>query len=88
MGNPRSHSFLGTYVPDLYIATQNLQKWQKQTIITIEECRKCSHALLCGGGCANFALTEEGYPEKGVCEDFKEQMKVCLPAALKRVGKT
>ncbi len=86
MGNTKSPSFIGRYYPEFFL-TDVIEKWKNRNILTMEECQKCSLALLCGGGCADFALTEKGELKKHFCEDFKEQLEVCLPLILKKLDK-
>lgn len=53
-------------------------KWFKRSIATLPECQKCPHALICGGGCAQYAEYEHGNPYRPYCDDFQRVFRHSL----------
>jgi uncharacterized protein len=53
VGNPRYR--LGSYWPELRIDEAAVAPWQARNVTTIEECRTCEVATVCGGGCGALA---------------------------------
>ena len=43
---------VGSYHPELVIHPEKLQEWTGRSILTIDTCRDCPVATICGGGCA------------------------------------
>lgn len=53
-------------------------KWFQRSIATLPECQKCAHALICGGGCAQYAEYEHGNPYRPYCDDFQRVFRHSL----------
>ena len=56
-----------------------LDKWRGHDILTIEPCRHCEYALLCGGGCADKNLSQLNY-----CTHLPVILKYAIEMALKK----
>ena len=54
------------------------EKWFKRSVAKIPECLDCAYALVCGGGCAQYAEYNTGSLDKPYCDQFE----VVFPAAL------
>ncbi len=46
---------LGSFFPERVIDMEKLGEWTERDILSVDECRKCNLALICGGGCAAVA---------------------------------
>ena len=53
VGNPRYR--LGSFWPELRIDEAAVAPWQARNVTTIEKCRTCEVATVCGGGCGALA---------------------------------
>jgi uncharacterized protein len=53
VGNPRYR--LGSFWPELRIDEAAVAPWQARNVATIEKCRTCDVATVCGGGCGALA---------------------------------
>jgi uncharacterized protein len=58
---------------------QNRLKWKERHIFSLEKCRSCKYALICGGGCGYEAFLENGSLNEVVCPDFDDAIKNWLP---------
>ncbi|HEY3374684.1 MAG TPA: radical SAM protein [Candidatus Aquicultor sp.] len=63
---------IGKFIPVLEMNAKTSAMWGNRTILTIDECRACDIALLCGGGCAYSALMVNGDINKPVCNRIRE----------------
>ena len=54
------------------------EKWFKRSVAKIPECLDCCYALVCGGGCAQYAEYNHGTLDKPYCDQFE----VVFPSAL------
>jgi uncharacterized protein len=54
------------------------EKWFKRSIATIPGCQKCAYALVCGGGCAQYAEYDHGNPYRPYCDDFQKVFRTAL----------
>jgi uncharacterized protein len=43
---------IGAFYPEFQLQERCCQDWQTRSVLTIPECKECSIATLCGGGCA------------------------------------
>jgi uncharacterized protein len=66
---------VGRFKPELEIYKNKLKQWDNRNILDIEECRSCSIATFCGGGCAYAALESNGAIDKPVCNRASEVLK-------------
>jgi uncharacterized protein len=55
-------------------------QWFERSVAKIPECLDCCYALVCGGGCAQYAEYNTGSLYKPYCDEFE----VMYPAALAR----
>lgn len=53
-------------------------RWFKRSVAKIPECLDCCYALVCGGGCAQYAEYNTGTLDKPYCDQFE----VVYPTAL------
>lgn len=53
-------------------------RWFARNIALIDECLECELALICGGGCAQYALYNKGSLNKSYCNDFQRIFKAAL----------
>jgi len=67
---------LGTYYPTITKNESAISEWQNRDITTIEECKSCSVALACGGGCASVAKNKNGYVNSPDCRPVKELLSL------------
>jgi len=51
---------LGTFYPETSEDTVKIEQWQDRDVLSIEKCRTCPAALICGGGCAAVAENQHG----------------------------
>jgi uncharacterized protein len=63
---------VGRYSPSYRLSPRRMQRWENRSVLALEECRECSIATFCGGGCAYAALRQFGSPAHGVCGDTPE----------------
>ena len=50
----------------------NMVKWRTRRVHNIEDCRECTHAMQCAGGCGVLALNQCGTLTSGHCDVFRE----------------
>lgn len=65
IGDPRT--VVGDYYPRLSMDDDAIAKWNGRSVLTLEKCRTCSIATLCGGGCAYAALSINGSIDEPYC---------------------
>lgn len=63
---------LGTFYPSVTKNEEAIAEWRDRDITTIEECKTCSVALACGGGCASVAKNKIGKTNSPDCRPVKE----------------
>lgn len=67
---------LGTYYPTVSLNAEAVEAWQERDITTISECKSCSLALACGGGCASVAKNKNGSVSSPDCRPVKELLSL------------
>jgi len=67
---------LGTFYPVVSLNTAAVEAWQERDITTISECKDCSLALACGGGCASVAKNKNGSVASPDCRPVKELLSL------------
>lgn len=67
---------LGTFYPEITKNETAIESWQNRDITTIPECKSCSVALACGGGCASVAKNKNGHPNSPDCRPVKELLSL------------
>lgn len=55
-----------------------IDRWFNRHAGLIGECLKCPHALVCGGGCAQYAEYNDGTLYKPFCDDFDRIFRSAL----------
>ncbi len=63
---------LGTFYPETSHNTEIINDWQQRDITTINECKNCSVALICGGGCGSVAKNKNKTIFSTDCRPIKE----------------
>ena len=69
----KSCSRIGTYDSDegLQLDDRQIEKWFGRSVAEIDACMNCSYALICGGGCAQFAEYNHGHQNNPYCDDLQ-----------------
>jgi len=67
---------LGTFYPEVTRKNDVIEEWQNRDVTTIEECKTCSVALACGGGCASVAKNKNGHINSPDCRPVKELLSL------------
>ena len=63
-----------------------VQKWFSRNIAEIPECLECAFALVCGGGCAQYAEYNSGSIYKPYCDDFQRTFRIALADEVARTS--
>lgn len=73
-------SRLGTYsaTGELALEQPAVDKWFKRSVATVPGCQRCPYALVCGGGCAQYAEYNHGEPYRPYCDDFQRTFRNAL----------
>jgi len=53
-------------------------RWFKRSIATLPSCQDCAYALVCGGGCAQYAEYETGDLYSSYCDEFQGMFRAAL----------
>jgi len=75
---------LGTFYPAVTRNEEAISQWQDRDITTIEKCKTCEVALVCGGGCASVAKNKNGSTNAPDCRPIKELLSLGAAAYLHR----
>lgn len=54
------------------------QKWFNRSVADVEGCLDCEFALICGGGCAQYAEYNSSSLNKPYCNDFQKTFELAL----------
>ena len=73
---------LGTFYPVVSKNDDAISQWQDRDITTIEKCKTCDVALVCGGGCASVAKNKNGNTNSPDCRPIKELLSLGAKAYL------
>ena len=73
---------LGTFYPAVTKNEDAISEWQDRDITTIEKCKTCDVALVCGGGCASVAKNKYGQVNTPDCRPVKELLSLGAKAYL------
>ncbi|CAM4467463.1 radical SAM/SPASM domain-containing protein [Paenibacillus tarimensis] len=65
---------IGDYYPDFQLKEWKWEKWKAFNSLTIPQCRGCSSAPICGGGCAAEALVTYGNLDQPHCTHAGEKV--------------
>ncbi len=65
-------SRIGSYgaADGLRLDTAATERWFSRSIETLPDCQSCRYALVCGGGCAQYAEYNSGDLYHSYCDDF------------------
>jgi uncharacterized protein len=63
---------LGTFAPAITRDEQAIERWRSRNVFSIPECRTCSAAPVCGGGCGAVAFQRTGEIGSPDCRPVKE----------------
>lgn len=76
-------SRIGTYTGanGLSIDAQAADRWFGRSIETLSACQRCQYALICGGGCAQYAEYKTGTLYSPYCDDFQRTFRSTLAHA-------
>lgn len=72
---------VGTYYPTVSYKQESMLN---RNIDTIPECRGCKLKLICGGGCANGVVGQDGSVLRPNCQEVHENLFVELPALFRK----
>jgi len=65
---------IGKFRPALEMQDEAVKLWSNRNVLTLQKCRQCDIALLCGGGCAYSALAVNGDINEPVCDRARETL--------------
>ncbi|MBU7035295.1 MAG: radical SAM protein [Theionarchaea archaeon] len=69
---------VGRFIPHLQF-NENYKKWMERTVFTIEKCRSCELAFLCGGGCAYDAYEQHHTISEPTCGHAEKVLREYIP---------
>ncbi len=68
---------LGTYFPKVTLKQDIVDEWEERDVLSIPECKNCSLALACGGGCGSVAKNNhDGRIQSPDCRPVQELMEM------------
>jgi uncharacterized protein len=70
---------VGKYIPELSFEESKIKSLRNRNIFNMQKCKKCTFALLCGGGCAYDAYRIRGTYQQSFCPPFNEVFSSWLP---------
>lgn len=76
---------IGSFYPEFTFYEDKKNIWQKRDIFSIEKCRICKFAPICGGGCAYSSLLIFKNNKEPVCERYQETLDKFLKLRGKRI---
>ncbi|MGC1119721.1 MAG: radical SAM protein [Candidatus Methanofastidiosia archaeon] len=69
---------VGTYYPDVTL-NERFNQWKRRTIFDMKSCKHCRYAMICGGGCGNYAAQAKGDLLSPDCGFPKQAIDVYYP---------
>ncbi len=69
---------IGEFKPTLKMYDEAVEMWNGRNVLTLDKCKECDIALLCGGGCAYSAIAVNGDINKPVCNRARETILAYL----------
>lgn len=69
---------IGKFRPTFKMYDEAVKVWNGRNVLTMDECKGCDIALLCGGGCAYSAIAVNGDINKPVCDRVRETILAYL----------
>lgn len=82
----RADHRLGSFWPEVNYDQEALKPWQNRNVLTIPECRDCSVAHVCGGGCGAVAWSRTGKVMAPDCRPIKDLYALGLEYYRHRLG--
>ena len=77
-GHNRTEDIIGSYKNQVTFNRSRYELWNNKDIYTIEECKKCKYAFICGGGCSYKALKKNKTLYSGNCPEIYDIFKTYL----------
>lgn len=78
-------SRIGSYGRDgLQLDAAMTERWFQRSIAKLPTCQKCPYALVCGGGCAQYAEYDAGDLYAAYCDDFQRTFRSALARTVRR----
>ncbi|TVR74697.1 MAG: radical SAM protein [Marinilabiliales bacterium] len=77
---------LGSFFPERVIDMEKVEEWSERDILSVEKCRECEAALICGGGCAAVAKNKGGSLHGPDCRPVKELLELGISAYFDKAG--
>lgn len=76
-------SRIGNYtgLEGLNLDPKATERWFHRSIETLPACQECQYALICGGGCAQYAEYKTGTLYSPYCDDFQRTFRSTLSHA-------
>jgi len=73
-------SRIGSYMDaaGLILEETAVKRWFNRCVVDIPDCMECAFALVCGGGCAQYAEYNSGSLYKPYCDDFQRTFRITL----------
>jgi uncharacterized protein len=78
----KSGEELGTFWPEAKLDREAVDRWQARDTTSLSECRTCSQALACGGGCTSVAKNRTGEILSTDCRPSRELLEMGIGAYL------
>ncbi|MEK6536876.1 MAG: SPASM domain-containing protein, partial [Actinomycetota bacterium] len=70
---------IGRFLPEFEVFDDQRKLWVERDILSLDKCRICKFATLCGGGCTYASIVRRGDAHYPVCEEnIEESVKVFL----------
>ncbi len=80
LGNPKGA--VGTYYPKLKYKTNG---YLYRNIETLPQCKACIYKFLCGGGCANAVMDEQGNCLYSNCKQIQYELSHVIPSIYSKI---
>ncbi len=74
----KAEESLGTFYPEVQLATDKVECWAERDVLTIPQCKSCELQLACGGGCGSVAKNQSGTVNAPDCRPVKELLSLGL----------
>lgn len=69
----------------IHMYPEEAEKWFDRSIFSIEKCKKCKYALLCGGGCPVIALEKNHDINSPVCINIEKIVEIYIDYIKNRI---
>lgn len=73
-------SKIGSYLTDhgLVLDSEAAKRWFSRSVVDVDGCVECEFALVCGGGCAQYAEYNNRSLYQPYCDDFQRAFRMAL----------